>query len=179
MAEVNDDAGEEAGFGATEQEACAVEFVGCTDEADEDGAEAPGDEDAGDPFAGAVALDDEGAGDFEEEVTDEEDACAEAEGGFREAEVCAHGGFGEGDVGAVEEGDDVEEEDVGEDAATDLAEGGSGDGVWSLHGWATGYQFVLERNRFEVRSFQQYVSSCVFAECGGGATGAARSTCIV
>ncbi len=129
MSEVDDDAGEEAGFGATQQEACAVELVGCAHEANKDGAEAPGDEDAGDPFTGAIALYDEGTRDFEEEVTDEEDACAEAEGGFREAEVCAHGGFGEGDVCAVEESDDVEEENVREDTPTDLAEGGDGNGV--------------------------------------------------
>ena len=72
-------------------------------------------------------LDQERAGDFEEQVADEEQPDADPEHGVGEAEVGLHPQLGEPDVGAVEVRDDVQEEEQREDAPRDLPPGGPGD----------------------------------------------------
>ena len=60
------------------RQAHGVELARGADERGAAGDDAPGDEDAADPDAGADLVEDEVAGDFEEEVAEEEDAGAEA-----------------------------------------------------------------------------------------------------
>jgi len=72
--EVHDDSREETGFRESQHKARDVELLRGTHEAGEDRDHAPGDHDACYPFAGAPALDDDSAWNFEQHVTDEEDA---------------------------------------------------------------------------------------------------------
>ena len=110
VGEVEDHAGEEAGFGDAEQAgAWCRTRPGRADERGAAGDDAPGDEDAADPDARADLVQDEVAGDFEEEVAEEEDAGAEAVDALRELEVAEHLQLGEADVDAIDVGDDVGE----------------------------------------------------------------------
>ena len=75
--------------------------------------DSPGNHDPADPLSGAPALDDQGSGDFEDQVADEEHAHAEAEGRLGEAQrfqVGLHSELGEADVDAVDIGDHVAHE---------------------------------------------------------------------
>ena len=83
--------------------------------------EAPRDEDASKPFARAPPFDQQRAWDFENEITDEEDADAEAKNFLGKVQVAGHAQFGEADVGAVEISNDVKREHQGQNAPGDLA----------------------------------------------------------
>jgi len=88
--------------------------------------DSPTDHDAGDPEPGSGAVEDDVAGDFEEEVAKEEDAGAGGKDGVREPGDVVHGQFGETDVDAVDVGEDVTGEENGDEPEGNLAvdEGG-------------------------------------------------------
>ena len=120
--QVEEDGREEPGLGGTQQEPDDVVGGFTVHQAHGGGEDAPGDEDAGQPLAGAEPVHAGVAGNLEEGVAEEEDAGAEAVGGGVQADVLAHGEFGEADVVAVKVGNEVEQDDQGHDAAADLAE---------------------------------------------------------
>ena len=122
--QVEQDGREESGFGRTQQEADDVEGGLAVDQEHGGGEDAPADQDAGDPLAGAVAVHAAVAGDFQQGVAEEEDAGAETVGGFGEADVALHAKFGEADVVAVQIGDEVQQDDQRHEPAADLAERG-------------------------------------------------------
>src|SRR5215468_3258959 len=68
VAQIDDHAGEEARLGGAEKEACSVKLGDVVNESGEEGDQAPGDHDARDPFAGGPALNNDGAGNLEEDV---------------------------------------------------------------------------------------------------------------
>ena len=68
-------------------------------------------------------LQDHVARHFEDEVADEEDACAEAVDGVAELQVSRHLQLGEADVDPVEKGDDVADEQERDQVPGDLAPG--------------------------------------------------------
>ncbi len=70
-------------------------------------------------LAGAPALDDEGGGNVEEEISEEEDAGAKADDGVVEAQVRTHAQLGHTDVGTIEVGKHVDEHQVGNETAGD------------------------------------------------------------
>src|SRR5262249_45441766 len=65
------------------------------------------------------------AGDFEGEVSEEEDAGEQAELFAGDGQVAVHGEGREADVDAIEEADDVEKEDKRDDAKSEFAEEGA------------------------------------------------------
>ena len=84
------------------------------------GNEAPRDHDPGDPDARPDLLQDHVARHFEDEVADEEDARAEPVDRVAELQVVRHLQLGESDVDAVQERDDVAQEQEGDQARCGL-----------------------------------------------------------
>jgi len=128
VGEIEDDSGEVAGFGESQEKTKDVELGNILDEASEGGENSPGDDDARQPDARPEFVQQQIAGNFEEKVSNEKDAGKKPELLGADAEVTVHGKCGEADVDAVEERDDIEEEDKGKDAKLQLANGGRFDG---------------------------------------------------
>ena len=74
------------------------------------------------PESRAKLFHDEVAGDFEEEVSDEEDAGAQAVDGVVEVQVLLHLELGEGNVDAVEVVHEVEEDHERDESEHDLGD---------------------------------------------------------
>ncbi|MNE38101.1 hypothetical protein D3C80_1319850 [compost metagenome] len=112
VGEIEDHAGEEAGFGDAEQEAGGDQLIRRGDEGGPHGDQAPQHHDAGQRGAGAGALHVQVAGDLEEDVGQIEGAHADAVGGVGQGDVLGHAQLGEGNVQPVDgvdgEGDDEE-----------------------------------------------------------------------
>ena len=116
MAEIDDDAGEETGFGYTQQEAYDVELRWRPDKCGGGGNETPRDQDASEPFARAPTFDQQRAGNFKNEVADEKNADAQPENFFGKVEVAGHAELGEAYIGPVEICDQIEQDDQRQDA---------------------------------------------------------------
>src|SRR5208282_1150102 len=141
VGEVDEDAGEETGLGDAQQDSNEVEMRGRSNERHQDGDEPPGDHDAREPFARAPALDNEAAGNFEEQVADKKYSRAEAEDAVAEVQVVRHFERGVADVYAVEKGDDEKGEEKRQEAPRNAAaraytDGGSRNGD-SHPAWAS------------------------------------------
>ena len=128
MREVEDDAGEESGFGDAQEEARGVELPWGADEEHEDGDDSPGDHDAGEPAAGSEAIEEQVRGDFAGGVAEEEEACAESVDGGAEVKIAVHLERGKADVDAVHVGCAVAEGDEWDQVAGRFAHGGCADG---------------------------------------------------
>ena len=74
MGQVDDHAREEPGLGHAQQEAHPVELPGSLHQGRQRRDDPPGDHDPADPLPGAPLLDEERAGDLQQEIADEEDA---------------------------------------------------------------------------------------------------------
>ena len=118
--EIEDHAGEETGFSDAEQETHKGEAGPAADEHHRRSDEAPGDHDAGDPMPWTESGKGEVAGQVKGRGAQEEEAGAEAVDGVSEVQVVLHFERGEADVDAVEVRKNVEEEDVRDQAPTDL-----------------------------------------------------------
>ena len=88
-------------------------------EAGENSNHAPGDHDAGHPGAGAPTLDQNGAGNFQQEVAGKEDAGSKPVDLRAEVQVFVHLQRGIAEVDSVQISDDIENEEVGKNAAAD------------------------------------------------------------
>ena len=82
----------------------------------------PGDEDPGDPFAGAELVHASIARNLQQGIAEKENARAEAVGRLGQPDVALHAELGETDVVAVQVGNEVEQDNQRHDAAADLAE---------------------------------------------------------
>ena len=106
--QIHNDSRKKSGFRQAEQKANEVELGRRLHERGQRGHDAPGNHDPADPFAGAPLLHEKGPWDFQQEVTNEEQARAKANYGIVEAgQIAGHGQLGDGDVRAVHIGDDV------------------------------------------------------------------------
>ena len=128
VGQVEHDAGEEAGLGDTQQEAEGVEAHRPLDEHEAGGDSAPADHDSGHPPPCTDPVHDEVRGDLEDGVTDEEERGAEGVGGSRDAVVGLPGMLGPTEVGAVNEGDDVHQQQERDEALGHLGQSGLNDG---------------------------------------------------
>lgn len=124
VGEVEDDSGEVASFGESEEKAKDIELGNVLDEAGESGEDSPGHDDACEPNASAEFVQQQVAGNFEQKVANEKDSGEQAELLGADAEVTVHGECGEADVDAVQEGDDIQNKDEGKDAKLNLTDGG-------------------------------------------------------
>ena len=122
--EVDDHARVEAGLREAEQEAHDVELEGRLHERRRRGRDPPRDHDPGDPLAGAPALDDQRAGDLEQEVAQEEHARPEADDRVVEpGQVAGHRQLRDRHVRPVDERDHIRDEDEGQEPAVRLPAG--------------------------------------------------------
>ena len=87
------------------------------------GNDAPGDHDPGDPRTGPETLQQDVAGDFEEEIPDEEDAGPDSEGGVAQGQVLEHLQLGKADVHPVQVRENVAQEQKRNQAAVNLGVG--------------------------------------------------------
>ncbi|MNS78099.1 hypothetical protein D3C72_1117010 [compost metagenome] len=101
------DAGEETRLAEPEQEAQDVEHRGVLRIGKRDGDGAPGNQNAGEPFAGAETVEEKVARHLEEEIADEEQRSAKAVGIFAEAQRIDHLQLGIADILAVDIGDEI------------------------------------------------------------------------
>ena len=107
--------------GPAEQEAEQIEQPLVGREHHRGGDEAPADHDARHPDARADARQDDVRRHLEQRVADEEDRCAEGVGGVAVAGIGLIGLAREADVGAVEEGQHVHQQQEGDQSRVDLA----------------------------------------------------------
>ena len=122
IGEVKDDAGEEARLGHPQQKTHDIEAGLAAHERHGGGDQPPADHDAGDPDAGAEALEREIARDLEQDVADEKNAGAGAVDRRREAEIRIHGKRGVADIHPVEEIHRVAETEKGNEPARGLGD---------------------------------------------------------
>ncbi|MOA23536.1 hypothetical protein D3C78_1441630 [compost metagenome] len=130
VVEIEDDPGEEAGFADAEQEAQHIEHgAGLDVEERRQGRgeghghrhHGPGDHDPGDPEARAEAVQQQVAGNFEDEIAPEEHAGAQGVDSVAELQVAEHVELGESDIDPVEIGRDVAQQQDGQRTQDDLA----------------------------------------------------------
>lgn len=112
----------EAGFHGADDEAQHVELPFGVDENHQSGGDAPGNHDAGDPATCADLVQHDVARHFEQYVTDDEQARAEAVRGVAQAQVGLQLELGEADVDTVEEGEQVADHDQRHQAPGDFAD---------------------------------------------------------
>src|ERR1700759_785764 len=93
-----------------------------------DGDASPCHQDARDPAASAPAFDDDGSGNLQQKITNEENSRAQAENAVAEAKVSGHFQAREADVDAIEIRNDVENEQIGQQAHRDAPDGAFSDG---------------------------------------------------
>ena len=113
LGDVVQNAGEEPGLGRAEQKAHHIEALRPLHERHADGDGAPGDHDPCEPAPCAEAIEHQVAGDLEQEIANEEQACAKAVGRITDADVGAHVQLGEPHGGAVHVGDQVQQDEEG------------------------------------------------------------------
>ncbi len=123
IGEIDDDAGEEAGFGGTEQESQHIQLQRRVHERTQCGDEAPYDQDAGDPDSGAETRQCEVARHLEQKVADEKYPGRESESAAGESQLLVHLQRRVTDVGAIYIRDDVEREDERNDAPEHFSRG--------------------------------------------------------
>ena len=121
MRKVNDDAREESRLRHSQQEARDVKLQRRAHERSQRRYKTPRDENARKPFTGAPMLDQERAGNFQDEIAEEEDAETQPEHLLGKLQVAGHAQLGEADIGAIEVGDNVDCEHQRQHAPGDLA----------------------------------------------------------
>ena len=134
VGQIENDAGEEAGFRHAEQEAQHVEAHLAADGRHQRRDDAPGHHDAGDPAAGAEFLQREIARHLEDEIADEEDAGAPGEDQRRELQIRVHGQRGEAEIDAVEIGKEIGQHQKRDQPPRDRADGGGFDLAFGWRG---------------------------------------------
>ena len=107
----HDDAREQAGLGDAQQEPQDDEGRLTLHEGEARRDDAPGDGDAGEPDLGAELGQQQVAGDLEQGVADEEDTGAQGVGAGGDSLVHLQRSFGEANVGAVQEGHHVQDDE--------------------------------------------------------------------
>ncbi len=111
VCQIHDHAWKEARFRQAKEEPDRIEVPWHLDGCGQRRHHAPRHHDPRQPLARAPALDDEGAGNLEKEIADEEDARPEADHRVVESrQVLRHGQLRDRDVRAVDVGDDVADE---------------------------------------------------------------------
>ncbi|MNS33055.1 hypothetical protein D3C72_651580 [compost metagenome] len=113
LGDVVQNAREEPGFGGAEQKAHHIEAVRPLDEGHADGDGAPGDHDPREPAPRAKTVKHQVAGNFQKEIANEEQPCAQPVRRIAQADVGAHVQLGEADGGAIHIGDQVQQDQEG------------------------------------------------------------------
>lgn len=123
IGEIEDDSGKKASFGHAEKKAGHVELMDVMDEAGANRDGAPSDQNARDLDAGADAMEQKIAWHLEQEVAKKEDTGDEPELLAGDDKFAIHGQCRKSDVDAVEEGNDVENEEKRQQPDPELSNG--------------------------------------------------------
>ncbi len=121
ISEIEDDARKEPGLGHAEQKPHHIELRRRGDEQRERGNQPPGDHDAGDPHPRANPVKNEVARHLEQKIAEKKDARAEPVHRIGKPEVALHLQLGEANVHPVEIGDEIAQDQEGNDAPADAA----------------------------------------------------------
>src|SRR6267142_1140990 len=149
MTYIDNDGREEARLSGAHKEPYQVEFPGRVDKGHDHSYDSPGNHDASDPAACAPPLGDQCAGDFQYQVTEEEHARSKTDHSVVEAQVAWHLEGSGADVHAVQERDDIKQEQKGEESPRD--------------------SFSCALTNFQVGGYEGHSSSIrVYSEIGGG-----------
>ncbi len=127
--EVVDHARKETGFCHAQQKAQDIEVGFGLDECHARGHQAPGQHDPGQPDACADFLQEDVGGDFEQRVSDEEQAGPKAVGGSADAQVMFHVTTHEADVDPVDVVDDEHDDEQRQDMTFDFGNRRLQDGI--------------------------------------------------
>ena len=109
MREIHHDGRKETALGQSQQEADGIEFCRAVNQAGKGSQPSPTNHDGGDPFPGAPGLRQHGAGNFQETISEEEYARAEAKNFVRKMQLASHVQTREADVHAIDERRNVEQ----------------------------------------------------------------------
>src|SRR5262249_14886296 len=120
ISEIEHNTGEKAGLGDTEQKAYRNEAFRPCDEGACGGQNPPGEHDTSDPTSSSHALKDQVARNLEDDIPKEEYAGPEAIHEGTEAQILVHGQCRHGNVGAVNVGDAICDQDKWHDSPRDL-----------------------------------------------------------
>src|SRR5580698_7389537 len=129
--QIEDDAGKEAGLAGAEQQTQRIENTRRRnsgrrryrwDEGEGRRNDPPGDHDACDPDARADLFQEDVGGDFEQEISDEEQSRAQSESGFAQTERLVHVQLGEADIDAIEIGYEIAQDQERNQPRHDLAD---------------------------------------------------------
>ena len=123
--EIYDHAREESGLGQAEQKPGEIKLPWRAYPSHAHRTKAPGEQDAGEPFPCAPMFDQQCAGNFQEQVTGEEDAEAPAENLVGEFQDFLHLQLGKPGVRPVQVGDDVRQTQERENSPGDFAAHGA------------------------------------------------------
>src|ERR1700730_7629409 len=107
VSEINDDPGEKSCLGQSQQKPHGVELMRGADEGHPNRDHSPGDHDARDPASCTPTLDDEGTGNFQNDVAQGEYARSEADYPIIEAEIVRHLQCSSGKIVAIKVGNYV------------------------------------------------------------------------
>src|ERR1700722_4941053 len=121
LAQIEDDSRKEARFREAQKKPQPIELRRGTHQHHAGGEQPPRDENDRDPAARAHARQDQVARYFEQRVAEKEDPGAEAEGRGAESQFGVHLQGGDADVGAVEDVEDVEQEQERQQGPADNA----------------------------------------------------------
>ncbi len=126
VAQIDDDAREEASLGRAQDEARQIKLVWGMDQGGQRGQRPPSDHGHRNHAARAPALDQEATGDLQSHIAKEENARSQAEDAVAESQIARHAERGIGQVGAVKIIGDVEKEEKWQQAHSDPATGDAG-----------------------------------------------------
>ena len=116
IAQIKDDAGEEARFRGAQEKARNVEARCVPDKRHRSGAQAPGDHHPRDPKTRAYLVEDDVRRYFEEKITPEKNASAKTKNSRRKTEVLVHRERGKADIDPVDVGYEVKQHNERNDA---------------------------------------------------------------
>src|ERR1700724_4267934 len=123
MRQIHNHRGEKARLGGPNEKAHQIELARGVDERHQNRAHAPGNENTRDPAASAPPFGDQGARNFQQEITDEENSCSEADDVVAEAQIVRHLQGRGADVHAVQKRDDVQKEEKRQETPGDATPG--------------------------------------------------------
>ena len=142
MGEVHDDSREESRLRQSQQKPHRVELMRCADKGHPDGDDPPGDHDAREPAPCTPTLYDDGAGNFQNDVADGEDAGPEANHAIVKAEIVGHLQGRSGKIVAIQVSNHVHQEHIGQKTQGDPTPGATCN-IIGDNGWRRQFSFCV------------------------------------
>ncbi len=123
MGQIDNDARQKSRLRGAQEKTHQIKFPRRVDEGHQHSHKSPGDHDASDPTARTPSLHNQCAGDFQQEVTEEEDTCPHANHTIAESKVAGHLESGGPNVHSIQESDNVQHKQEGQKTPCDTMPG--------------------------------------------------------